>query len=393
MPRNTGVYITSSMSGERVRAFVPRPLPPKPPLRLDGELARRFDEAAAALTRLDAASDLLPSASVLLYSFVRKEAVLSSEIEGTQSSLADLLLWELEEAPGVPLSDVEEVSRYVAALEHGVARVRGGFPLSARLLREIHAELMTGAPDAKAPGEFRRTQNWIGGTRPGNAHFVPPPPDRLAGCLSALEQFLHDKPARTPPLIKAALAHVQFETIHPFLDGNGRVGRLLITLILCVENVLRQPLLYLSLYFKQHRAVYYRKLDRVRTDGDWEGWCEFFADGVIETATNAFATAQRLNELFTEDRTRITALGAKASRSALAVHGVLEQRPLASAGHLAGATGLSFPTIAGALARLEELGVVREITGRKRGRVFAYENYMQMLNEGSSGPRRPGRPE
>jgi Fic family protein len=319
---------------------------------------------------------------VLLYSFVRKEAVLSSEIEGTQSSLADLLLWELEEAPGVPLDDVEEVSRYVAALEHGVARVRGGFPLSARLLREIHAKLMTGAAGgARAPGEFRRTQNWIGGTRPGNAHFVPPPPDRVARCLSALELFLHDKPARTPPLIKAALAHVQFETIHPFLDGNGRVGRLLVTLILCVENVLRQPLLYLSLYFKQHRAAYYRRLDRVRTDGDWEGWCEFFADGVIETATSAFTTAQRLNALFADDRARIAALGARASSSALTVHGVLEQRPLASVSHLAEATGLSFPTIAGAVGRLEQLGVVREITGRKRGRVFAYDRYMQLLNE------------
>lgn len=383
MPRTTGEYLTSSVSGERVRAFVPRPLPPKPALRLDGDLGRRFDEAAAALTRLDAASDLLPSASVLLYSFVRKEAVLSSEIEGTQSSLADLLLWELEAAPGVPLDDVEEVSRYVAALEHGLARVRSGFPLSARLLREIHAKLMTGAAGgAKAPGEFRRTQNWIGGTRPGNAHFVPPPPDRVARCLSALELFLHDKPARTPPLIKAALAHVQFETIHPFLDGNGRVGRLLITLILCVENVLRQPLLYLSLYFKQHRAAYYRKLDRVRTDGDWEGWCEFFADGVIETATSAYATAQRLNALFAEDRARIEALGVRASASALAVHVVLERRPLTSVSHLAEATGLSFPTIAGAVGRLEQLGVAREITGRRRGRVFAYDRYMQMLNEG-----------
>lgn len=383
MPRTTGEYLTSSVSGERVRAFVPRPLPPRPAVRLDGELGGRFDQAAAALTRLDAASDLLPSASVLLYSFIRKEAVLSSEIEGTQSSLADLLLWELEEAPGVPLDDVEAVSRYVAALEHGVARVRGGFPLSARLLREIHAKLMTGAAGgARAPGEFRRTQNWIGGTRPGNAHFVPPPPDRLARCLSALELFLHDKPARTPPLIKAALAHVQFETIHPFLDGNGRVGRLLITLILCVENVLRQPLLYLSLYFKQHRAAYYRKLDRVRTDGDWEGWCEFFADGVIETATSAYEAAQRLNALFAEDRARIEALGARASASALAVHGVLERRPLASVSHLAKTTGLSFPTIAGAVGRLEQLGVAREITGRRRGRVFAYDRYMQMLNEG-----------
>ena len=381
-PRRTGDYVISSISGERVKAFVPKALPPKPPVRLDDTLSARFDEALAAVSKLDAAANLLPSAQVLLYSFIRKEAVVSSEIEGTQSSLADLLLWELEEAPGVPLDDVEEVSRYVKAFEHGINRVRGGFPLSSRLFREIHAELMTQASGAKAPGEFRRTQNWIGGTRPGNAHFVPPPPDRVAACMSALEAFLHNKQHRTPPLLKAALAHVQFETIHPFLDGNGRVGRLLTTLILCVENVLGEPLLYLSLYFRQHRAEYYRRLDRVRTDGDWEGWCEFFADGIVETSTSALGAARKLTALFDEDRAKITALGARQAPSALAVHEALQRRPLASVSHLVSAANLSFPTVGDTLRRLEQLGIVREITGRKRDRVFAYDKYMRTLNEG-----------
>lgn len=379
--RRTGEYVTSTVTGERVRAFVPRPLPPAPPVRLEGELRDRFDAALIALGRLDASASRLPDAPLFLYSYVRKEAVLSSQIEGTQSSLADLLLWELEEAPGVPVEDVVEVSQYVAALDHALARVRGGFPLSNRLFREAHALLLAhGRGAGKAPGEFRRTQNWIGGSRPGNAAFVPPPPDRVAECMAQLEKFLHDTPQRTPTVLKAALAHVQFETIHPFLDGNGRIGRLLITLILCAEKVLSEPLLYLSLFFRQRRAEYYRRLDSVRKDGDWEGWCGFFAHGVVETAASAVATAARLDRLFAGDRARLERLG-RGSGSALQVHRALERRPLASIAHLATATGLTVPTVTAALGRLADAGITRELTGRRRNRVFAYESYMRLLNE------------
>ena len=304
---STGDYVLISTVGdEPVKAFVPRPLPPAPPLVIDDALRDALDRALLALGRLDGVTALLPDTRLFLYMYVRKEAVLSSQIEGTQSSLSDLLLFELEEAPGVPLVDVTEVSNYVAALEHGLSRCREGFPLSNRLIREIHCVLLReGRGSEKSPGEFRRSQNWIGGIRPGNARFVPPPPERVADAMSDLELFLHDKPARSPFLVKAALAHAQFETIHPFLDGNGRVGRLLITLLLCLEGVLGEPLLYLSLYFKTHRARYYELLDAIRTEGDWEAWLRFFAEGVYETAENAVGTARRLAEMFTRDREHV----------------------------------------------------------------------------------------
>src|SRR5450759_2278281 len=247
----TGEFSSLSLGGEMVRAFIPHPLPPVPGIAFE-TVRKKLDRALIALGRLDAVSALLPDTQLFLYTYVRKEAVLSSQIEGTQSSLSDLLLFELKEISGVPLGDVTEVSRYVRALEHGLARLRAGFPLSNRLLREIHGILLAKGRGAdRTPGEFRRTQNWIGGTRPGNARFVPPPPDRLAACLTALEKFLNDQPERTPTILKAALAHVQFETIQPLLDGNGRLGRLLITLLLCHEGVLQKPMLYLSLTFKQ----------------------------------------------------------------------------------------------------------------------------------------------
>jgi len=235
-----------------------------------------MEKANRALGRLDGMTLLLPDASLFLYFYVRKEALLSSQIEGTQSSFNDLLLYESDETPGVPLDDVREVSNYVAAMDHGLSRLRGGFPLSLRLIREIHEILLSkGRGSDKGPGEFRRTQNWVGGTRPGTANFVPPPPESLMDCLGALEKFLHNDPVPTPLLIKAALAHVQFETIHPFLDGNGRLGRLLITFLLCAEGALTEPILYLSLYFKTHRSQYYDWLQKVRIDGDWEGWLGF----------------------------------------------------------------------------------------------------------------------
>lgn len=380
----SGVYVTTSTVGNTpVRAFVPAPLPPTPSLAIDALLREQLDRAHLALGRLDSTAHILPSLHQFLYAWVRKEAVLSSQIEGTQSTLNDLLTFELEQTPGAPLDDVREVSNYVAALEHGLGRLREGFPISARLLREIHAVLLTGGRGAdKAPGEFRRTQNWLGGTRPGNARFVPPPPELVPEAMGALERFLHDSNERTSPLLKAALAHVQFETIHPFLDGNGRVGRLLVTLLLCAESVLSQPLLYLSLYLKQHRARYYELLQETRTSGDWEAWVAFFADGVRETAEEAVATSRRMLELFRKDRDRIARLG-RITGSAIRVHEALQQRPLATIPHLVRATGLTKPTIASVLGRLETLKIAKETTGRARDRVYSYARYLAILSEGT----------
>jgi Fic family protein len=313
--------------------------------------------------------------------YVRKEALLSSQIEGTQSSLSDLLLFENDEIPLVAIDDVQEVSNYVAAMDYGLKRLREGFPLSLRLIREIHDILLRkGRGSSKQPGEFRRTQNWIGGTRPGNALFVPPPPNELAGCLDNFEKFLHDD--TTPTLIRAALAHVQFESIHPFLDGNGRLGRLLITFLLCAEGALKEPMLYLSLYFKQQRKQYYDLLQAVRDRGDWEAWVEFFLTGVVETATEAVETARQLLTLFEEDRTQIRSLGRPAA-SMLRVHDLLQRQPIVSIVPASKQLKVTHPTVMKALANLQELEIVHEITGRRRGRLFAYSRYMSILNRGT----------
>ncbi len=378
-----GRYEVTSAGGERVEAFVPAPLPPEPALDLTDALQPRLEQAHLALGRLDSLSTLLPDPSLFLYSYVRKEAVLSSQIEGTQSSLADLLLFELDEAPGAPLDDVVEVSNHVAALDHGLTRLRGGFPLSNRLIREIHGILLSrGRGSGKSPGEFRRSQNWLGGTRPGHAVFVPPPQTEVEPCMAALERFLHAENDGLPVVVRAGLAHVQFETIHPFLDGNGRVGRLLITLLLCHAGVLREPLLYLSLYFKQHRSTYYELLGGVRRDGDWEQWLAFFLDGVRATAGEAVSTAQRLSMLFNRDRERILPSGRRAG-SVLRVFDALKARPVSSLQHVSRMTGLAFPTAGGAMDVLVSLGIAREITGRRRNRVFAYDAYLTVLNEGT----------
>ncbi len=306
---------------------------------------------------------------------------MSSQIEGTQSSLSDLLLYEQSEMPGVPLEDVEEVSRYVAAVGHGVKRLREGFPISLRLLREVHEVLLqTGRGSTKQPGDFRRSQNWIGGTRPGNARFVPPPPENLMQCLSNLEKFLHNQPEKTPTLIKAALVHVQFETIHPFLDGNGRVGRLLITLLLCAENAISEPTLYLSLYFKRHRDVYYELLQRVRTEGVWEEWLLFFLEGVEDVAEEAVSTATQILEIFAADRVKIESLGRPAG-NALRVHSLLQRKPVVSAATAAGELNLTAPTARSAIENLETLGLVRETTGKRRDRLFVYSRYLDILQE------------
>lgn len=381
-PARGGQFVETSVAGERVRAFLPAPLPPDPPLRLEDMLSL-YDRARGAVGRLDGVTGIFPATPLFLFMYIRKEALLSSQIEGTQSSLSDLLLFENEEIPLVPLDDVAEVSNYVAAIEHGVARLRGGFPLSLRLIREMHDILLTsGRGASKQPGEFRRSQNWIGGTRPGNALFVPPPPQAIDQCLADLERFLHTDDPAFPPLIRAGLAHVQFETIHPFLDGNGRLGRLLITLMLCEAGALREPVLYLSLYFKRRRADYYRLLQEVREAGAWEAWLEFFLTGVAETAGQAADSAVELLALFDADRARIAAQG-RAAASALRLHEFLQRRPLISAQAAAKALGLSLPTIGKSLDLLLGLGILHEVTGKRRNRLYAYSAYLERLDRGT----------
>ena len=377
-----GTYVSTSTAGETVRAFVPPPLPPEPPVDLSG-LYQQLDRANQALGRLDALTTLLPNTRFFLYLYVRKEALLSSQIEGTKSSFSDLLLFENEAEPGVPVDDVEEVSNYVAAMQHGLRRINGGFPLSLRLIREIHAILLRGGRGAnKTPGEFRRSQNWIGGSRPGNAAFVPPPPERMMECLDRFEYFLHDEKHRLPVLVEAGLIHVQFETIHPFLDGNGRLGRLLITLLLCAKGILREPLLYLSLYFKAHRQRYYDLLQRVRTEGIWEEWIEFFLEGTETTARQAADTAVQILHLIEADRKKIRASGRKAA-SSLAVHEYLQAHPLTKIGPAAKDLKLSVPTVTSALGTLAKLKIAKESTGKRRDRLFAYPRYLHILSEGT----------
>jgi Fic family protein len=348
-----------------------------PALELIGGVRNSLDQGLLALGRLDGAAGTLPDAHLLLYTYVRKEAVLSSQIEGTQSTLDDLLAHELGEVPGVPIGDVTEVSRYVEAMTHGLQRLRNGFPLSNRLLREMHEILLaTGHGAQKTPGEFRQSQNWIGGTRPGNAAFVPPPPQDVQHCMGELEKFLHSD---TPALVKAALAHLQFETIHPFLDGNGRIGRLLITLLLCHEGVLREPLLYSSLYFKQNRQRYYDELNGARESGDFERWLDFFATAIRVSAEQATTTGLRISAVFREDRNRVREMGRQAS-TILLVQEALQAKPLATIATLTQSTGFTTPTVTQALGELQKLGIVRETTGRARGRIFAYVRYLDALN-------------
>jgi Fic family protein len=382
MDTRLGRYVETSTGGELVRAFVPPPLPPNPPIDILS-LLPKLSIAERALGRLDGITVLLPRQELFLYMFVRKEAVLSSQIEGTQSTLSDLLRFETEAQAGQPIDDIREVSNYVDAMMYGIERLKE-LPLSLRLVREMHERLLqSGRGGTKNPGEFRRSQNWIGGTRPGNATFVPPPVGEIDACLDAFERFMHEEESRLPPLIKAGLLHVQFETIHPFPDGNGRIGRLLVTLYLCVNDILRKPLLYLSLYLKAHRADYYRLLQEVRERGAWEAWLEFFLDGVAETANQAFNAATHIVELFKRDRERITAESDRPG-SVLRVHDLLQQNPFATSNALVERTGLTAPTINAALADLERLRIVEEVTGRKRNRVFGYRAYLNILNEGTA---------
>ena len=380
----SGTKAPVSFVGEPCFAFVPKPLPPVPPLQWDASLHRMAQRASVAIGRLSGVTALLPDSQIFLYSYVRKEAVLSSQIEGTQSSLSELLLFENDAASGAPLDDVTEVSNYVAAMEHGLKRLAEGFPLSLRLIKEVHGVLLAkGRGSKKQPGEFRTSQNWIGGSRPGNALFVPPPPDQVIECLGALENFLHNQ--EVPSLVRAGLAHAQFETIHPFLDGNGRTGRLLVTMILCHDGVLIQPLLYLSPFLKKHRSTYYELLQRTRTHGAWEEWLDFFLQGVEETAAQAADTASRLLQVFQQDRARLHALGRKGA-SAIKLHDILQKQPVITVSRLVTKFGFTAPTANTALVVLVEQGIVREITGYRRNRVFSYAEYLRTLNEGTERP-------
>ena len=378
-----GRYDILKIGGEEVRAFIPNKLPLKQPLKIDAELARKLDNALVSLGRLDSISEILPDSSLFLYMYVRKEAVLSSMIEGTQSSISDLLVYELEGIPGVPIDDAMEVSNYVKALEYGVKRIDEGFPVSSRLFKEIHNILLSkGRGSTKEPGQYRTSQNWIGGTRPGNAVFVPPPPNMVESCMGNLEKFIHDMKSVTPVLLKAAISHVQFETIHPFLDGNGRLGRLLISLLLYENKVLQKPLLYLSLYFKIHRQAYYEHLTNVRINGDWEKWIDFFADAVIHTSNQAVNTAKNLIALINDHEAKVNSMG-RASSTALVVYRCFVKQPVLNANAIQTQTSLSAATIHSSLENLIKLGILEEVSQKKRNKIFAYKEYINILNEGT----------
>jgi len=380
MPRKTGTYRTSTAHGETVRAFVPHSLPPAdPPLAIEGDLAERHAAALAAIGRLRVAGAMVPDPGWFLYGFVRKEAVLSSQIEGTQATLRDVATFEATSKADRP-ADVEEVCNYVDALNHARAAIAdpAGLPLSTRLLCDVHRILMRGVRGAdKLPGEIRRSQNWIGGSRPGNARFVPPPHEEVAPTLAALEKWIHaDDPL--PPLVKAGLAHVQFETIHPFLDGNGRIGRMLITLLVEHWSLLNQPLLYLSLAFKTRQQEYYTRLAAVRTKGDWEGWTAFFLECVDESADDGVRIAQAIHTLIGRDR-RLVVEHERATVAAIQLLDRLPSNPVLTVPRASELLGITAPTARKAIEQLEQFGVLHETTGKQRDRVYAYSAYLQIL--------------
>jgi Fic family protein len=380
--RQSGTWRNIQVPGEPYRAFVPAPLPPVPPLHLNLADQKLFESAVIALGRLDGIARALPETQLFLYMYVRKEALLSSQIEGTQSSLSDLLLFENDEPSQFSVDDVVEVSNYVNAMEYGITALQR-LPLSSRLFKEIHARLLArGRGSEKSPGEFRTTQNWIGGTRPGNALYVPAPPEEVAACMNDLEKFLNDQNTDLPLLILIALAHAQFESIHPFLDGNGRLGRLLITLALVANDALEKPLLYLSLYFKEHRSTYYELLQGIRTDGAWEPWIRFFLEAVRSTSEQATDTARRLLALFEADRRHIE--DAAPAASTLRLHELFRRTPIIKSSTAASELRLSQPATDAALQRLISIEIIREITGRQRNRLYAYDSYLSILQEGTA---------
>ncbi len=369
------------IAGETYKAYIPKPLPPSPPLDLL-YLYPLLDKANSAIGRLDGMSMVLPDANLFLYMYLRKEAVLSSQIEGTQTSFSDFLLFENDEAPRAQIDDLTEVSCYVNAMTYGLERLEF-FPLSLRLIREIHKILMNNAYDGEMlPGEFRSSQNWIGGSRLGNASFVPPPPEYLIETLDNFEKFLYQSNIKMPALVKAALAHAQFETILPFHDGNGRLGRLLITLLLRHEGMLTRPLLYLSMYLKLNRQQYYDHLQSIPETGDWESWIEFFLTGVIETAEQGAKTIQAIVALFDEDRAKISNSG-RSTAAVLSIYNFLQDHPISSTTKIRDKCKLSLPTVLRSLITLEAIGITREITGKDRNKIFVYDRYFALLSQGT----------
>ena len=384
MQRQTGRYERTHFGGEEVAAFVPEPLRPQnPPLTLDGALLKRLHRAEDALRRLDLAGEMVPSLDWFIYAFVRKEAVLSSQIEGTQATLVDLLTFESEESPP-PNADIEEVCNYLDALGFARSQIADphGLPLSLRLLNETHKHLMRGVRGAtKQPGQIRWSQNWIGGSRPGNAMYVPPPPSLLPELLSSLEKYIHHDDG-LPPLVRAGLLHVQFETIHPYLDGNGRIGRLLVTLLLEHWKLLTKPLLYLSLFLKRHRTEYYRLLNAVRKEGEWEPWIDFFLDGVATISEEATASARDLFALVATDRERVLSHDST-SVAAIRLFEALPRHPIVSVATAMRLLQTSKPTATRAIEVLSEAGILQESTGKKRDRSFAYHRYLERLRDGT----------
>ena len=384
-----GTFVEVTADGGSYRAFRPKPLPPDPPLAVDVDIQRLLDRANQALGRLDGITLLLPDPDTFIYTYIRKEAVLSTQIEGTQSSLSDLLLFEHDLTPQVPIHDVQETTNYIAALDLGLERMRQGMPISLRVIKEVHSRLLLSTRGGETgSGEFRRIQNWLGGASPATARYVPPPASEVPVAMGELEKFLHGDPVSTPLLIRAALAHAQFETIHPFLDGNGRLGRLLITLLLCSETadgedrVLSRPLLYLSLHLKRNRDSYYERLQAVRTDGDWEGWLRFFLEGVVSVAGLATETTKRIVQLIERDRQKLHELGRAAGSSLLIFDHVVKSvvMRIPETAHL---LPISEPTVASSVRHLERLDILEEITGRSRNKIYAYREYLGILSEGT----------
>lgn len=380
MERTTGNYRIATNGQEQVRAFVPYPLPPAdPPLEIIPEIQHELDRAMAGISRLSVAADLVPNADWLRYGFVRKEALITSQIEGTQATLQDVLTFEAGEQPERP-DDVQDVCNYVAALDYcrrEMSRPKG-LPLASRLLCEAHKRLMKGARGSdKLPGEIRTSQNWIGGGRPGNARFVPPPPQEVREALSSLEKWIH-REDDLPPLVRAGLAHVQFETIHPFLDGNGRIGRLLITLLVEHWGLLKSPLLYLSVAFKRHRAEYYEHLSRVRTHGDWEGWTRFFLQCVTEAADDAVSAARQLFNFIAQGRKSLMD-DEEGSMHAMRLFDLLPANPVITLNRAIKLMEVSKPTAIRSLALLRKVGILKETTGKQRDRIYTFHRYLRLL--------------
>ena len=382
MKRITGTYAVSTTSGEPLRAFVPHALPPTEPALMPSVWAQGNDSAVMALQRLSAVAGLVPSVDWLLYSAIRQEALLTSQIEGTQATLVDLF----DEEAGLSISntdDVEEVTNYLQAFQWVQSQLRSpqGLPLCVRVFNEAHRRLLNGARGAgKQPGQLRQSQNWIGGTRPGNATFVPPPAEKVSALLGDLERFIHAEHTELPALVRVALVHAQFETIHPYLDGNGRIGRLLIAALIEHWQLLPEPLMYLSGYLKLHQSEYYRRLSAIRTDGDWEGWVQFFLEAVQNAAAQSERAVVALASLVANDRRRLLT-HPKANAVSYRLFELLPTMPRLTVDRVCEAVQTTFPTANSAIKLLEELGILAELTGQKKNRTFSYVAYVHLLSQ------------